>query len=221
MPYFISPKVLFGKGSLKRLGPEMEGKGGKALLITDKTMVEFAGGLVETLENAGLYGQNMGRRRNLILLSGAALAAGKALLAFEPQWVIGFGGGSAIDTAKAAWVFYERPDLAGQPIIPKIQLNLRRKARFLSVPTTSGTGADATWVAVLTDTAKQQKLILAHNDMVPDLVDFGPGVHRGNAKGIDRKHRHRYPGPCRGWIHVQTTDRLQRRTLSTGHEDGL
>jgi alcohol dehydrogenase class IV len=138
MPYFISPKVLFGKGSLKRLGPEIEGTGNRALLITDKTMVEFVGPLVETLENAGF---------KIRIWDGAqpdpsvevALACSRVLLDFEPQWVVGFGGGSAIDTAKAAWVLYERPDLAGKPIIPKVQLNLRRKARFLSVPTTSGT----------------------------------------------------------------------------------
>jgi len=168
MPYFLSPKVLFGKGSLKRLGPEMEGKGSRAVLITDKTMVEFADRLVETVKNAGF---------EVKIWDGAeqdpsievALAGSRVLLDFEPQWVIGFGGGSAIDTAKAAWVLYERPELAGKPILPKVELNLRQKARFLSVPTTSGTGADVTWVAVLTDTAKQQKQIFAHNDIVPDL----------------------------------------------------
>ena len=183
MPYFISPKVLFGKGSLKRLGPEMEGKGSKALLITDKTMAGFADGLVEALENAGF---------TVKIWAGAepdpslevALAGSKVLLDFKPQWVIGFGGGSAIDTAKAAWVFYERPDLAGEPIIPKIRLNLRQKARFLSVPTTSGTGADATWVAVLTDTVKQQKQVLAHNDIVPDLSVLDPELTMGMPKEL-------------------------------------
>ena len=183
MPYFISPKVLFGKGSLKRLGSEMEGKGSRALLITDKTMVEFADGLVEILKNAGF---------TVKIWDGAepdpsvevALAGSRVLLDFEPQWVIGFGGGSAIDTAKAAWVLYERPELAGKPIIPKVQLNLRRKARFLSVPTTSGTGADVTWVAVLTDTLKQQKQILAHNDIVPDLSVLDPEFTVGMPKAL-------------------------------------
>lgn len=173
MPSFISPKVLFGKGALKKLGSEIEGKGSRALLITDKTMVEFAGPLVATLEDSGF---------KVKIWEGAtpdpsvevALAGSKVLLDFEPQWVVGFGGGSAIDTAKAAWVLYERPDLVGKPIIPKVQLNLRRKARFLSVPTTSGTGADVTWVAVLTDTAKQQKLVFAHHDIVPDLSVLDP-----------------------------------------------
>jgi len=146
MPYFLSPMVLFGKGALKRLGPEMEGKGSRAVLITDKTMGRHTDRLVETVKNAGF---------EVKIWDGAeqdpsievALAGSRVLLDFEPQWVIGFGGGSAIDTAKAAWVLYERPELADKPILPKVELNLRQKARFLSVPTTSGTGADVTWVA--------------------------------------------------------------------------
>ena len=102
-----------------------------------------------------------------------ALAASRFLLESNPQWVIGFGGGSAIDTAKAAWVLYERPDLASgdltKAILPKVKLNLRQKARFVAVPTTSGTGADVTWVAVLTDRAMNRKVVFAHNDIVPDL----------------------------------------------------
>ncbi len=53
MPYFISPKVLFGKGALKRLGPEIKGQGSRAVLITDKTMVKYTGKTVETVRNAG------------------------------------------------------------------------------------------------------------------------------------------------------------------------
>ena len=208
MSYFISPKVLFGKGSLKKLGSEMEGKGSKALLITDKTMAQFADGLVEILETAGFAVKIWAGAEPDPSLE-VALAGSRVLLDFEPQWVIGFGGGSAIDTAKAAWIFYERPELAGEPIIPKIRLNLRQKARFLSVPTTSGTGADATWVAVLTDTVKQQKQVLAHNDIVPDHITSGPRVNHGDAKAIDCKHRRRCPWSCRGRLYIQTADRLQ------------
>jgi len=168
MPYFISPKVLFGKGALKRLGPEIKGQGTRAVLITDKTMVKYAGKIVETVRNAGFEVKIWDGAESDPAIE-VALAGSRVLLDFRPQWVIGFGGGSAIDTAKAAWVLYERPDLVAKPIFPKVELNLRRKARFLSVPTTSGTGADVTWVAVLTDTAEHRKIVFVHNDIVPDI----------------------------------------------------
>ena len=177
MQYFISPKILFGRGALKRLGIEIEGKGSKAVLITDRTMVELSDRLVEVIRDAG-YEVKVWDGAEPDPAIEVALAGSKVLLDFNPQLVIGFGGGSAIDTAKAAWVLYERPDLASaeltKSIVPKARLKLRQKAMFLSVPTTSGTGADATWVVVLTDTAKQKKIALAHNDIVPDISLLDP-----------------------------------------------
>ncbi|MBW2116327.1 MAG: iron-containing alcohol dehydrogenase [Deltaproteobacteria bacterium] len=183
MSYFLSPKVLFGKGSLKRLGTEMEGKGSRAVLITDKTMVRHTDRLVETVKKAGFLVKIWDGAEQDPSID-VALAGSRVLLDFEPQWVIGFGGGSAIDTAKAAWVLYERPELEGKPILPKVELNLRKKARFLSVPTTSGTGADVTWVAVLTDTVNQQKQIFAHNDIVPDLSVLDAELTMGMPKEL-------------------------------------
>ena len=181
MPYFLSPKVIFGKGALEKLGPEIEGKGNKAVLITDNTMIRSCEKIVKTFKDAG-YEVKVWDGADQEPSIDIALAGSKVLLDFKPQWIIGFGGGSAIDTAKAAWVLYERPDMAGKPILPKIKLNLRQKARFLSVPTTSGTGADVTWVAVLTDKAKHKKMIFAHNDIVPDIsildTEFTIGMPR-------------------------------------------
>ena len=172
MPYFLSPKVIFGKGALKRLSLELEGKGNRAALITDHTLKEKSAELVESIRAAGYevkIWDEVEADPTLVI----TLAASRFLLDFNPQWVIGFGGGSAIDTAKAAWVLYERPDLAAgdltKAILPKVKLNLRQKARFVAVPTTSGTGADVTWVAVLTDRAMNRKIVFAHNDIVPDL----------------------------------------------------
>ena len=183
MPYFLSPKVIFGKGALEKLKPEMEGEGGKAVLITDNTMVKFSRRLVEIIKDAG-YEVKVWDRAVQEPSMDVALEASTFLLDCEPQWVIGFGGGSAIDTAKAAWVLYERPDIAGKPILPKLKLNLRQKARFLSVPTTSGTGADVTWVAVLTDKEKQQKRIFAHNDIVPDISVLDPELTAGMSRQL-------------------------------------
>jgi alcohol dehydrogenase class IV len=172
MPYFLSPKVIYGKGALKRLSVELEGKGERAAIITDRTLKEKCAELVEGLKAVG-YEVTLWDGVEPDPTLDIAFAASRFLLESNPQWVIGFGGGSAIDTAKAAWVLYERPDLAAgdltKSILPRVKLNLRQKARFAAVPTTSGTGADVTWVAVLTDRAMNRKIVFAHNDIVPDL----------------------------------------------------
>jgi len=172
MPYFLSPKVIYGKGALKRLSAELEGKGDRAAIVTDRTLKEKCTELAESLKAVG-YQVALWDGVEADPTLDIALAASRFLLESNPQWVIGFGGGSAIDTAKAAWVLYERPDLATgdltKAILPKVKLNLRQKARLVAVPTTSGTGADVTWVAVLTDRAMNRKIVFAHNDIVPDL----------------------------------------------------
>ena len=179
MPYFQSPKVIFGKDAFKRLTLELKGKGDRAAVITDPVMKEQSAGVVEALTAAG-YVVDVWDGVEADPTLDLALAASRFLIDCGPQWVIGFGGGSAIDTAKAAWVLYERPDLASgdltKSILPKTMLNLRQKARFAAIPTTSGTGADVTWVAVLTDRALNRKIVFAHNDIVPDLSVLETGL---------------------------------------------
>lgn len=187
MPYFLSPRVLFGKGMLKRLGYELEGKGSKAVLITDKTMVKLCGQLIEVIKNSGYevrVWDGVEPEPSIEL----AHAGGRVLLDYEPQVVIAFGGGSVIDTAKAAWMFYERPDLLSadleKSVNPRTRLSLRKKARFIAVPTTSGTGSDATWAIVLTDTANHRKISFANNDIVPDISLLVPEYTVGMSRTL-------------------------------------
>jgi len=74
---------------------------------------------------------------------------------FGPDLMIGLGGGSSIDVGKAVWAFYENPDLVEmewkelQRAMPRCKL--RQKARYVGIPTTSGTGSEVSFGAVVTD----------------------------------------------------------------------
>ena len=61
MADFISPKILFGKGVLKRLGSELKGRGDKALIITDKTMAPHAAPVAQAIQDAGFDVKKIGR----------------------------------------------------------------------------------------------------------------------------------------------------------------
>ncbi len=187
MPYFRSPKVFFGKGMLRRLGGEIAGKGTRAVIITGKVGINSCGRLVEAVENAGYEVKVWGGTEPEPSV-GVVNAGSKVLLDFEPQLVIGFGGGSSIDTAKLAWLLYERPDLAGTELDKtagvKVTLNLRRKARFMAVPTTSGSGSDVSWAAVLTDKARHRKMAIANTEIVPDISLLDPEFALAMPKGL-------------------------------------
>jgi alcohol dehydrogenase class IV len=96
-----------------------------------------------------------------------------------PDWIAGVGGGSPMDAAKAIWVLYERPDLAPAEINPFITLGLRQKARLVTVPTTSGTGAEVTWAIVLTDAQEQRKMGLGNRENAADLAVVDPEMAAG------------------------------------------
>jgi len=94
---------------------------------------------------------------------------------FQPDLIIAIGGGSCIDAAKALWILYERPDLRLEGVSALTELELRKKARLVAIPTTSGTGSDATWVAVITDKAERVKLdYITSHELVPDVSILDP-----------------------------------------------
>lgn len=176
MAYFRSPRILFGKGVLKRLAPEIQGWGTKAVLITGETTAKLSGQVVELVKSAGFEVKEWNGAKPEPSID-VAREGGKVLLECKPELVIGFGGGSAIDTAKAAWILYARPDLeagALHNVTPKTQLNLRDKASFIAIPTTSGTGSEVTWAGLLTDKENNRKIAFANNEIVPDVALLDP-----------------------------------------------
>lgn len=93
------------------------------------------------------------------------------MMRFEPDWIIGLGGCSAIDAAKAMWVFYEYPETKFEEIIPPFTIKpLRNKAKFVAIPSTSGTGTEATCVSVITDRVKGTKYPLVSYELCPDIA---------------------------------------------------
>ncbi len=177
MWYFVSPQVVFGEGALDALD-EIEGK--RALIVTDGTLVEL--GLVERvtshLARAGiethLFAEVEPDPSVPTVKRGAEVAR-----EVEPDWIVGLGGGSAMDAAKAIWILYERPDLEPAEINPFVPLGLRQKARLITIPTTSGTGAEVTWAIVLTDPVEQRKMGLGNRENVADLAVVDPVMAAG------------------------------------------
>lgn len=94
---------------------------------------------------------------------------------FEPDWIVSMGGGSPIDAAKAMWIFYEYPDTKFEDICKPFSLpTLRQKAKFLAIPSTSGTATEVTAFSVITDYAKGIKYPLADFNITPDVAVVDP-----------------------------------------------
>lgn len=88
-----------------------------------------------------------------------------------PDLVIGVGGGSAIDAAKAMWIFYEAPTLTFEEAAKPFNLpTLRQKAKFVAISTTSGTGSEVTNLSVITDNETGIKYPIADYNITPDVA---------------------------------------------------
>jgi alcohol dehydrogenase class IV len=171
--WFTSPKIAFGEDSLEQLST-VEGK--RVLIVTDLVvrrlgMVDLViGELKKEPRSIEVFDQVEPEPSFENVEKAATFARG-----FQPDLIVALGGGSCIDAAKAAWVLYERPDLAVDAVSPLTKLDLRKKARLVAIPTTAGTGSDATWVAMLTDKAQNMKLdYFASRELVPDFSILDP-----------------------------------------------
>ncbi len=170
---FTSPKkIVFGEEALEYL-KEIEGK--KALVITGKTVrkLGFAEKVSKYLEEARIQAEIFDEVEPEpsieTIVEGAKLARD-----YNPDWLIGLGGGSNMDAAKAIWALYERPDIEVGAISPVEKLGLRKKAHLICIPTTSGSGSEATWATIITDSSSKTKLELASKELVPDIVILDP-----------------------------------------------
>ena len=99
----------------------------------------------------------------------------KAMTEFQPDWIIGIGGGSPIDAAKAMWLFYEYPDETfEEAVVPFSFPELRQKAKFCAISSTSGTATEVTAFSVITDYEKGIKYPLADFNITPDVAIVDP-----------------------------------------------
>ena len=184
MWYFVAPQVVFGEDALSHLA---ELKGQAAFIVTDKNIVRL--GLVDKVKEqlaqagittAGVFDEVEPDPSLHTVEKGGALMESCA-----PDLVVAVGGGSVMDAAKAMRVQYERPDMKPEEINPFVSgLGLGARCKLICVATTSGTGAEATFAIVLTDTREQRKLSLINREIVPDIAIVDPELARGMPPGM-------------------------------------
>ena len=174
---FTLPRDLYyGQGSLDVLKTI---KGKKAIVVVGGGSMKRFGFLDKVCNNLKEAGMEVRLFEGVepdpsveTVMKGAA-----AMREFEPDWIVSIGGGSPIDAAKAMWVFYEYPNTTFEEIIQPFSFpELRQKARFLAIPSTSGTATEVTAFSVITDYQKGVKYPLADFNITPDVAIVDPAL---------------------------------------------
>lgn len=172
MWFFTSPQIVFGEGALSYLA---QLHGTRALIVTDAQMVKlgFVDLVREQLAQANIEARVFDEVEPEPTLDTVRRGAARAQ-EYQPDWIIGLGGGSPMDAAKAIWALYERPDLEPDAINPIEYLGLGKKAHLIEISTTSGTGAEVTWATVLSDPVEHRKLGLGSRETLATIAIVDP-----------------------------------------------
>mgnify|MGYP005960251481 CR=1 FL=1 len=180
MARFTLPRDIYhGKGCLEEL-KNLKGK--KAFLVVGGGSMKRQGFLdkaVNYLKEGGMEVQ---------LIEGVepdpsvetVMKGAKVMQEFQPDWIVAMGGGSPIDAAKAMWTFYEYPDTKFEDLITPFGFpELRQKAKFAAIPSTSGTATEVTAFSVITNYQTGVKYPLADFNITPDVAIVDPDLVMG------------------------------------------
>ena len=162
------PKIYFGAGSLKNAAPEIAAFGKKALIVTGKiiTKTGLAKEVSDLLSSLGiesaLFNDLPGEPTDQMILAGVDVFKSQ-----KCDFIVGLGGGTPLDTAKA---------IAAMAVLPGKLSDYKGKdingdfAPLLLIPTTAGTGSEATKYFVFTNTATDEKLLFKGDGLLPKIA---------------------------------------------------
>ena len=175
MARFTLPRdIYFGKGALENL-KSLKGK---------KAIICVGGGSMKRfgfLDRAKKYLEEAGME--VALFEGiesdpsvdTVMKGAKVMQDFGPDWIVAIGGGSPIDAAKAMWIKYEYPECTFEDMCKVFGIpELRRKAHFCAVSSTSGTATEVTAFSIITDYQKGIKYPIADFEITPDVAIVDP-----------------------------------------------
>lgn len=170
---FIVPgQIVTGAGALTLAEGKLKEMGKKALLVTDKVMIDLgnAAKVEEALSNQGIeyavYSDIAGEPTDTMIENGLKLYQEEGC-----DFLVALGGGSPIDSMKAIGALAGNggniSDYMGKVIAGAIP-------PLAAIPTTAGTGSEATQFTIITDTKNNVKMLLKGESLMPDLAIIDP-----------------------------------------------
>lgn len=169
--FYMPVKLYTGEGCLAEHGWEIEKYGKRFLILTGRSSASRSGALRCLLSVIGSFGGEylLYDRIGANPPVSACAEAGREGAAFGAEAVIGVGGGSPLDAAKAAAVFLANPSIGEEELYSRAWTS--EPAPVILVGTTAGTGSEVTPVSVLTDSKGRKHSI--RDDAVYASLAFG------------------------------------------------
>jgi len=170
--FFTSPRIAWGSGAIEQLS----GLGArKALVVVDPSVAVARGHrrVVEELAKSDTVVEVV-EGVSSPDHAGSVEALSARIRGHAPDWIVIVGGGRTLDGVKAARLRYERPEVALESVTPVLDLPDPPRTRVAALPTTSGSGSEASWTADLWR-SDGTPFEVAHRAMVPEWALVDPG----------------------------------------------
>lgn len=172
---FRMPKsVLYGRNSLEKLGEQSKKLGKRAFIVTDTIMEKlgYVEKCMQQLNKKGItvstYNKVDAEPTNIHVLEALSLCKEE-----KCDFIIGIGGGSCIDAAKAVAVLYTNGGEVEGYVQKDIEIE-NNPLPLIAIPTTSGTGSEVTSVAVITNKKTDVKMMMKHPSFIPKVAIIDP-----------------------------------------------
>ena len=181
--YKVPAKIYFKRGALEQALAELQDKK-RAYIITDKTMEQLGHVRLvsDELEKLGIKVRVFADVIPDPDIANVTKAL-KIAQSWQPDLLIGLGGGSAMDAAKMVWLMYENPHTSFEDIAMRF-MDIRKriyaapplgkKAVMVAIPTTSGTGSEVTPFTIITDEKTGTKYAITDYALTPDMAIIDP-----------------------------------------------
>ena len=169
--FSLPPNTHIGAGAIGCIGELLiELKAQRVFIVIDEVVerLGLAAPMFRSLDHAQLhytvFKQPVGEPESDVVERGVM-----ACVQSSSNALIAIGGGSAIDSAKAIAVLAANPSLKVSDLLNPANI-VQRRMPMVAVPTTAGTGSEATNVTVITDSRSHQKQVIAHPVLIPDIA---------------------------------------------------
>lgn len=166
--FLTAPETFFGEGALEAAAPSIKKLGSKAFIVTGKivTKIGLTAAVQKVLQGQGIaseiFNELPGEPDDLMIMAGVA-----AYKKSGSDFIIGLGGGTPLDTAKA---------ISAMSVLPGKMIDYKGKELegdfppVVLIPTTAGTGSEVTRYFVFTNTGTNEKLLYKGNALLPKVA---------------------------------------------------
>ncbi len=175
-----------GKGAIAEIASEVKGRGfTKCFVCSDPDLIQFGvtTKVTDVLDKAGIPYEIYSKIKANPTIENVQTGV-EAFKASKADCIIAIGGGSSMDTAKAIGIIIKNPEFYDVVSLEGVAPTKNKCVPIIAVPTTAGTAAEVTINYVITDSAKNRKMVCVDVHDIPVVAIVDPDMMASMPKGL-------------------------------------